>query len=304
MIDWLMQGDPALQRLVSKYLLNTPMPYTEEGMLGKYLAAFDPTTNLWGGGVYGPKWTSTHYTLRELKYLEIEPTHDYYHRGLKRLMAAEWRPISQAKPNDNQDICVLAMIVSMACYGKADDSRVDEMVAYILDHQMPDGGWNCSWDRQRPRTQKSSLHTTLSVLEAFYDYSQGDYKTHLTQIDRMRPMGEDFILKKRLLFSETTGQLINDHFGKPHYPTRWKYDSLRALEYFARSGHSYDPRMDEALAILKAYIDKGPLPKGQQYSGKVHFPLEPNAQGSTLRGGRFNTFRALLVLKSYSPFIT
>jgi len=299
-IDWLMRSDPAIQRLVSKYLLDAPMAYSEKGMLDMYLSAFDSTSGLWGGGVYGPKWISTHYTLRELKYLEVEPNHSFYLQGLESLLAGEWRPLSQSKPHVNQDVCVVAMILSLACYARLEDERIGEMLSYLFERQFTDGGWNCSWNSARRPAKKSSLHTTLTVLEAFFDYKANGYKTSIDQVEKQQIMGEEFVLRKNLLRSERTGEIIHPDFTRPHYPTRWKYDSLRALEYFARSGHPYDERMKEALDLLRDQLRKGPMPKGVTYTGKVYFSTEsPTGALKGEKGGRFNTFRALLVLKHF-----
>lgn len=300
MIEWLMAGDPALRRLVAKYLLDDPLPYTEEGMISRYLSAFDIEKGLWGDGVYGPKWISTHYTLRDLKYLEVDPQHPHYLKGLENLISGEWRALHEEKPHMNQDVCVVGMILSLALYANLQDERVGEMIDYLFSVQMEDGGWNCSWDSRHRPSKKSSLHTTLSVLEAFHDYEINGYTAHLDRILDLRKEGESFILRKSLFRSESTGEVIHDEFLKPHFPTRWKYDSLRALEYFARSRGPYDERMNEGMALLKGYLDKGPMPKGTTYSGKTHFPIEWTAEPSAIRGGRFNTFRALLVMKKYN----
>ncbi len=44
------------------------------------------------------------------------------------------------------------------------------------------------------------------------------------------------------------------------YPSRWKYDIYRALDYFQFAGISYDPRMQDALDILKKKRRKAPIP--------------------------------------------
>lgn len=294
-IDWLMAGDPAIQRLTSKALLNVDLPYEEEGYLKRYLSLYDPKTGLWGGGVYGPKWISTHYTMLELKYMALDPNNFAYHTGLGHIMNHEWRAKEMTQPHVSLDVCVLGMVVGLAVYGHSKDVRIDEMVEYILAHQMPDGGWNCSWDNKRKPTHKSSLHTTLTVLEAFDLYLSHGYTHHADTIKTMVVEAEEFILKKNLFRSVRTGEIINPDFIKFHYPMRWKYDAFRALEYFAIAERPYDPRMQEAIDLIIKGMQKGFISKGSQYSGKLHFQLEPN------KAGRFNTLRALIILKAYAP---
>lgn len=296
-LNWLMAGDPAIKRLTTKYLVEHDVVYTEEGTIKRYLDLFDPNTGLWGGGVYGPKWISTHYTMMELMYMEVSPDNLSYQIGLAHLIDHEWRTLEETEYHDGQDICVLAMVVSMGVYGQSKDSRLFEMVEYILDHQMPDGGWNCSWDSTRRPTVKSSLHTTLSVLEAFALYIKNGYTPNLDRIKKTRTEGESFVLQKRFFRSVTTGDIINPDFIKFHYPARWKYDAFRALEYFAKNNCPYDPRMQEALDLVVKGIQKGYVRKGSPYSGKLHFKLEES------KGGRYNTLKAMLILKKYMPSV-
>lgn len=294
-LDWLMKGDPSIQRLVSKYLIDKSMVYDEAGILKGYLDLFDTTTGLWGGGVYGPKWISTHYTMLELKYMEIEPSHPFYQRGLLRLLDHEWRNEKEKTTRKNLDICVLGMVLGLAAYGESSDPRMNEIVDYLLEHQMEDGGWNCSWDYKRHPSVKSSLHTTLTVLEAFNDCIKKGYTYKNKEMLLMMEEGENFILKKSLFRSVHSGEVIRPEFMKFHYPTRWKYDAFRALEYFQEVYRPYDDRMRESLDIIIKQISKGYITKGPQYSGRMHFDLEEG------RAGRFNTFRALKILKFYEP---
>lgn len=294
-LDWLMSGDAAIRRLTSKYLLDTPAPYEETGYIQRYLALFDPKTGLWGGGVYGPKWISTHYTMLELKYMGLNPENAAYHTGLSHIIAHEWRTPEMDSPRDGLDVCVLGMVIGLAIYGRSNDIRIFEMVDYLLEHQMPDGGWNCSWDSTRRPSRKSSLHSTLTILEAFDLYLTLGYTHQSDTVKTMVTDAEAFILKKNLFRAVRTGEIINPDFIKFHYPERWKYDAFRALDYFATAGRPYDARMQEAIDLVIKGMQKGFISKGSQYSGKLHFQLE------TSKAGRFNTLRALKILKAYAP---
>lgn len=296
-LEWLMAGDPVIQRLTTKFLLDGELPYTEEGYIKRYLELFDESKGLWGGGRYGPKWISTHYTLMELKYMGIDPSHKFYHVGLSNVIDTEWRPLNgvQKISEGRLDVCIIAMLVSLSAYGHSKDPRLNEMIDFLILRQMGDGGWNCSWTANKGKSKKSSLHTTLSVLEAFKDLDQNGYAYRAPELKKMTGEGETFILKKRLFRSESTGEVINEHFLEFHYPARWKYEVIRALEYFVDVQKPFDPRMQEGLDQISSAIQRGYLLRGAQYSGKIHFKLE------TTRGGRFNTLRALKILKFYNP---
>lgn len=293
-IEWLMEGDPSIQRLTQQVVEGMEQTaYTEKGLIGMYLERFDEKSGLWGGGVYGPKWISTHYTLLELKYMEIDPMHPYYQRGILTMLDHEWRSPDMSEHHENQDVCVLGMVLGLCAYGRLQDVRVFEIVDYLIRHQMCDGGWNCNWNSIRHPSNKSSLHTTLTVLEAFRDFMKYgyDYKTEALKLMSMQ--GSEFILSKQLFRSNCTGEVISPQFIQWHYPMRWKYDIYRALEYFASVEYPYDTRMDEALSMVIKKAEKGPMPKGPQYSGRIHFKLEET------KFGRFNTIRALKILKAY-----
>jgi hypothetical protein len=67
------------------------------------------------------------------------------------------------------------------------------------------------------------------------------------------------------------------------------------LLYFADTGAPYNPRMDDAIQILLTKRRKdGTWPVQAKHSGKVHFNMEKTGEPS-----RFNTLRALRVLKAY-----
>jgi len=292
-IEWLLSGDPALTRLVKKHLLEEDAPYEKTGLIEKYIALYNPETRMWGGGLYTPKWTSTHYTMCELKYLGTDPNTEAYREGLTHLLEKLWTNKGRIGKR-HKDICVVAMLLSLATYAKSENPKLIEMTDYILGHQFEDGGFNCEWDHPEKRPHKSSLHTTISVLEAFKDYRDNGYTHRLDDVESATRRAENFILDKRFYFN-SAGEIIHHDFTEAHYPTRWKYDYLRALEYFAAVKKPRDDRMEEALNRLTRAMDKGYLTKGRTYSGKIHFRLEKGMKG------RFNTYRALKVLKFYCP---
>jgi len=79
------------------------------------------------------------------------------------------------------------------------------------------------------------------------------------------------------------------------YPSRWKYDILRALDYFRLSGVNFDFRMQDAIDILlsKRLID-GRWPVQSKHPGQTHFEMEKVGKPS-----RWNTLRAMRTLKYF-----
>lgn len=285
-IQLLLDSDPSVRRMTQKYLLGTEQVYVSDGWIGNFLSLFDARTQRWGGGIYGPKWISTFYTLRDLMSLEIDPKDPVYQAGLQTLLNNMWKKGHSVE----DDVCVVAMMVSMLSYGSYDSEPIEEMMDYLISKQLSDGGWNCS-----SRSKVSSVHTTLSVLEAYRDYLKFGYSKNLPMLNKQAHQGREYLLNKRLLRRETTGELLFNQVDSAHFPVRWKYDYLRALVYFTSIEYPYDPRLDEALALLKEKMKGGTLGKGTTYSGRLHFKME------TETIGKMNTLRGLMVLKHYDP---
>lgn len=222
----------------------------------------------------------------------MNPHHKVYQKALHTLLDALWRNKEDPINIPHLDMCIAGMLLSMSSYGQIRDERMNEIVNYLLEHQMRDGGWNCQWHRT-PRPKISSVHTTLSVLEGLRDYLQNGYtyKAHIVEKEMYR--GIEVLLERELFKSFKDGTPLFSSILRPTYPPRWKYDTLKALEFLASINYPFDPRMIEALDDLKKHM-KGPLMRrGSQHSGLVHFKLEHDTYG------RFNTLRMLKVLKVY-----
>lgn len=288
-LDFLLASDPAVRRQTQVYLLGEEPPYTTDGWIGEFLSRYDTEKRTWGNGIYGPKWISTFYTMRDLKSLEIDPQHPIYQQGLKTLTDHMWNPEKFVE----DDVCVVAMLISLVAYGKHPDPLIDEMIHYLLEQQLPDGGWNCS--AVHGHSTKSSIHTTLSVLEAYADYEKEGYGELLHAIKEQTFAGQAYLLRRHLMFRESNHEIILPYIVDFHFPTRWKYDVLRALYYFATINYPYEPALKEGLELLKKKFEKGFLTKGPTYSGRIHFQMEP------ARIGAMNTLRGLIVLKHYDP---
>jgi hypothetical protein len=105
-------------------------------------------------------------------------------------------------------------------------------------------------------------------------------------------MKENF---SRLYISDRTDEIINKNFLKLPYPSRWKYDILRALDYFRLSETPFDGRMQPAIDVLikKRKKNKRWLLQSK-HPGQTHFDMEEAGKPS-----RWNTLRALRVLEYF-----
>lgn len=158
---------------------------------------------------------------------------------------------------------------------------------------MKDGGFNCQSNKKG--AVHSSLHSTLSVLEGIFEYQYNGYTYRIAELRQARSSSQEFILLHRLFRSDRTGAIINSNFLRLHYPPRWYYDILRAMDYFQLAKVPYDGRMNEALDIIYNKKNKDGLWNlPGNYPGQIHFEMERAGKPS-----RWNTLRALRVLKYY-----
>lgn len=302
-IDWILQGDVFVQCLVNRDLLEEQNEsklndfrkrILTEGFGLELLNRQDLKTYMWGGGVYSPKYTSTHYTLLELCQLGAPITEERFIKAIKLLFKTMWQNKGQVRPYRHQDMCVVAMMVRIACTAGFQDQRIEEMIDYILEYPMNDGGWNCSWER-KPKPKQSSLHTTLSVLEAFNEYKKGGYTYRIDEIDKQTFKGVEYILTKRLFRSVRTKEIIHQDMITFYFPYGWRYDILRALTVMRELDIPYDERMKDALDLIDSRLDEyGRIKSSKKPTSLQHFRFT-----KTNKLCPYNTYRVLYVLKYY-----
>ena len=112
-----------------------------------------------------------------------------------------------------------------------------------------------------------------------------------------RLLGQEYLLERRLLRRQTTGEVIDPTWTRFSFPTWWHYDVLRGLEYLRRAGATPDVRVAEAIALVESKRDgDGRWPLENQHPGTMPVELD-EGEG---RPSRWNTLRALRVLDWYS----
>jgi hypothetical protein len=299
-IEWLLKGDVSIQYQVYKDLLSIDRKdlqerISEEGFGAKFLSKRKDDGN-WGLKFYQPKWTSTHYTLFDLRNLCIVPDHPLIKESIEIILQNEKADDGGLLPigkTQLTDLCINGMFLNYASYFKANESDLESVVDCILSQIMPDGGFNCRSNRYP--TVHSSLHTTLSVLEGLTTYLYNGYQYKVNEINDAILSAKEFILLHQLYISDRTGNIINTDFLRFSYPRRWRYDILSALDYFQYSKSKWDPRMQKSIDVLLKKRNKdGTWNVQAKHPGKIHFEMEKAGKPS-----RWNTLRALRVLKYY-----
>jgi hypothetical protein len=282
-----------------------------EGWGARLLAKQDPDGRWAGGqssdgGLYSPKWISTTYTMLLLRDFGLPASNRKARKactllldhGLERdggINYGMW-----GKWWGRSETCITGMVLSILSYFEYDDDRLDTIADHLLEQQMADGGWNC---RRPYGDTHSSVHTTILALEGLRLYelhrSQNPSPSGRGAGVRVRAAraaqrrGREFLLVHRLFRSHRTGAVIKPIFIRFSFPPRWHYDILRALDYFQAVNAPRDPRLAEAIDIVRStQRDDGRWPLQNSYRGKTYFEMERLGAPS-----RWNTLRALRVLK-------
>jgi hypothetical protein len=302
-IGWLLEGDPAIRWQTLRDLGGASertvdrerSKVAREGWGARLLAKQDPEGSWAGGlsadgGLYSPKWTSTTYTMLLLRDLGLAANNRQAKKACKLLLDGGlqrdgginygWRGRSET--------CITGMVLSILSHFSYDDARLNTIADHLLQAQMPDGGWNC---RRDLGATHASMHTTISALEGLRllePHGAGDADALRAAQDR----GREFLLVHRLFRSHRTGNVIKPEFTRFVFPPRWHYDILRALDYFQAVDAPRDPRLAEAIDIVRTHRrEDGRWSLSYVYKGKTYFELERLGAPS-----RWNTLRALRVL--------
>ena len=238
---------------------------------------------------------SSHYTLVDLRNLCI-PTTPEIKKALALILATSIGPdggINPSKDIEQSDVCINGMFLNYGCYFGTDEEKLRSVVDFIISQQLADGGFNCRLNRSGAR--HSSMHSTISVLEGIREYIAAGYAFRAEELKRIEGEAQEFLLRHRLFKSDHTGAVIHPSFLKLVYPPRWRYDILRALDYFQSVGYPYDERLQDALDILKEKrLSDGRWKTQAHHPGEVHFQMEQAGKPS-----RWSTLRCLRVLEYY-----
>jgi hypothetical protein len=306
-LAWLLDGDPSIRWQVLRDLASAPAEVvaTERARVategwGARLLARQGGDGQWAGGALfpaegwpdraaGQPWTATEPTLSLLRALGVEPGDERVRRAVERVADhCRWEHDDEPFFAGEAEPCINGRVVALGVYF---GQKVDGVVARLLSEQLEDGGWNCEAERGSVR---SSFDTTINVLEGLLAHERATGGSAGAVAARRR--GEEYLLERSLLRRRSTGEIVDPAWQQCSFPTRWHYDVLRGLEYFRAAGDPPDPRVDEAVELVRSKRQ----PDGRwllenTHRGDVHFEME-DGDG---RPSRWNTLRALRVLAWY-----
>ncbi len=296
---WLLDGDPAIRWQVKRDLLALPAAevaeerarVAAEGWARDLLSRQDPA-GTWGGGMYGPKWVSTTYTMLLLRRCGLPQDHPQARRACDLFLEKGFYHdggINFFPSYDYSETCVTGMILSLLAYFRIADERVHAIAAHLIEQQMADDGWNCN---SYLGDTHSSFHTTISVLEGLREYEKFAPE-NLGAVKAAQVRAHEFLLAHRLYKSDKTGEVVKATMTRFSFPPRWWYDVLRALDYFQEVNAFRDERMQDAIDLVHKRRKKdGRWVLQNKHSGRIFFEMEKVREPS-----RWNTLRALRVLK-------
>ena len=237
-LEWLLDGDVSIQFQVHRDLLGTVRKDLQKRIAtegwGKRFLSKRHSNGHWGDRFYQPKWISTHYTLLDLRNLNLSQDNQIVRESINLTLDTNKAEDGGIRlgPSTSQhsDVCVNGMFLNYASYFRTEEERLKSIVDSILAERMPDGGFNCR--TTRTGATHSSLHTTLSVLEGLTEFQFAGYSYRKKEIQSAIRNSEEFILLHQLFISDRTGEIIRKEFLKLAFPGRWRYNILRALDYF------------------------------------------------------------------------
>ncbi|SEJ71058.1 prenyltransferase/squalene oxidase repeat-containing protein [Demequina mangrovi] len=302
--DWLMSGDPAIRWQTMRDLLDAdPVEVADERARvaregwGARLLALQRPDGSWAGGAWFPEgdresdegqpWTSTAHVLMLLTLLGADPDAGPAHEAAERAFAAVlWEDGDEPFLEGESEACTLATAIAVGAYFGHDMAGP---AARLVADAREDGGWNCD---PPSLSRRSSLHSTIAALEAL----EAQHRAHGLTPEALEAVDDarEYLLMRGLMYGRRSGAVIDPAIQRFSFPTYWHYDVLRALDHLRAADAPRDPRLADAIALLRARRSAtGLWPLENTHRGVVPLVME-DGDG---RPSRWNTLHALRVLR-------
>jgi hypothetical protein len=311
-IDWLLDSDPSIRWQVMRDLLDAPASQWEaerarveiEGW-GARLLSHQDADGQWAGGAFlpagfdphewrehGQPWTATNFSLSQLREFGLDPSSERARRTVELIGAhSRWEEGGQPYWEGEVEECINGRTVADGAYFGVD---VSPIVERLIGERQGDGGWNCE---KCNGSICSSFASTINVLEGLLEY---EIVTGGTPRSReARRSGEAYLLKRNLFRRLTTGAPADGQFLYFLHPNRWRYDVLRALDYFRLSAKQTGADPEPGLAEAIDHVQSRRRPDGTwsldtRLRGRVWFEIDDEEPGEP---SRWVTLKAMRVLK-------
>ena len=309
-VDWLLDSDPSIRWQVMRDLLDAPesewraeRAEVETTGWGARLLSYEDEDGQWAGGAFAPRdfdarewqevgqpWTATTFSLSQLREFGLDPASDRARRAVELIGAnSRWEHDGQPYWEGEVEECINGRTVADGAYFGVD---VSPIVDRLVGERLDDGGWNCE---RANGSVRSSFHSTINVLEGLLEFERATGGTPASRA--ARASGEEFLLERSLFRRLSTGEPADERFLPFLHPSRWRYDVLRALDYFraaaALTGAAPDPRLAEAVDHVRSR--RSTTARGRwtgRLPGRVWFDVDDGPG----QPSRWVTLRAMRVL--------
>jgi hypothetical protein len=303
-LQWLLDSDPSIRWQVLHDLTDaTPDAIAAERSRvatqgwGAKLLARQSRAGKWGDPNEDPGLIVTLYTLVVLMDLGLDPAGKQARQMIERVhKRLVFKPLNN-RPflHGETEPCINGRILAVGAYFHKPNHA---LASLLLRQQLEDGGWNCEAvepSPKRPKSRRSSFHTTICVLEGLLAYERAGRKS--AALTKARQRGEYYLLERRMFRSLRTGEVIDERWLRFSFPTFWHYDVLRGLDYLRNAGVKPDNRVREAIEIvIQRRHQNGRWPLNLLHRERIPVHLETGVG----QASRWNTLRALRVLRWYT----
>jgi hypothetical protein len=310
-VDWLLNSDPSVRWQVMRDLLDSPeSEWTAERAKvetegwGARLLSCEDEDGQWAGGAFfparldfrewedvGQPWTATAFSLSQLREFGLDPAADRARRAVELIRAnSRWEHAGEQYWDGEVEECINGRVVADGAYFGVDVSSLADQLA---GERLDDGGWNCE---RANGSVRSSFASTINVLEGLLEYERATGGTPASR--EARKSGEEYLLERNLFRRVSTGEPADELFLSFVHPSRWRYDILRALDYFRSAavlaGATPDPRLGEAVDHVRSRrLENGTWLLDRSLPGRVWFDVNDGAG----KPSRWVTLRAMRVLR-------
>jgi len=303
-VTWLFDSDPAIRWQAMRDLSDASSAQinaerarvTHEG-LGAEILSRQQSDGSWRHAS-APVWLPTLFTLLLLRATGIDRADPAVESAVTRLeLNLRWSDspgcwdLRSPEFGGNRffegevEPCINGGVLALGGYfGRPTERLARRLVA----EQLEDGGWNC----EAPKSQCSSFHTTICVLEGLLEYECA--VGSVPEITAARCRGEAYLLERGLFRRRSTGEVANPAFLELAFPPRYHYDILRALDYLRATGAAPHARIDEAVHFIESRCQ----PDGRWLLDRAYDEALAVSTGEQAHEpSRWNTLRALRVLR-------
>jgi hypothetical protein len=293
-VDWLLDSDPAVRWQAMRDLTDAaPAPLSAERArvagegVGARVLASQGADGAWHRGDE-PSWLPTLFTMQLLRATGVDPAEPAVASAIARLADGfRWHESLGGLSffEGETEPCINGGALALGAYfGRPSPALVQR----LLGEQLADGGWNC----EAPKSTRGSFHTTICVLEGLLEHERANGATPALTSARQR--GEAYLLERHLFRRKSTGEIADPSFLELGFPPRYRYDVLRALDYFRSAGAAPDARAGDAVRhLVSRRKPDGRWPLDRTANESLAFPFVEGVGEPS----RWNTLRALRVLR-------